>query len=121
MEKYVVSGKHLLCFGIAITPWENKNTQRVMAMCVKDVAPESMAGEKELAPGTRIYSINGVPVKDFEATFSDGSDLGKLFVDRKKGDQITVEIGNLGQQGTKYVTLIQSPGMSATFVQPHDK
>jgi membrane-associated protease RseP (regulator of RpoE activity) len=108
MEKFVVQDKHLLCFGVALSLWEDKNTGRVLAMYVKAVAPDSMAGEKGLRPGTRIWSVDGVAVESFEATFSAGSELGNKFLDRKRGEVIVLEIKNEGER-SRFVSLTQSP------------
>ena len=92
MEKFVVNDKHLLCFGLGIEFWEDKNTGQVLAMYVKAVAPDSMAEHEGMVPGTRIYGIEGIGVENFLATFAAGSELNKLFVDRKSGDRVTLEV-----------------------------
>ncbi len=109
LEKFVVNDKHLLCFGVALTLWENQNTHRVMAMYVKQVQPDSMAEEKGLRPGTRIWTIDGMPVEDFPASFAPESELGIKFLNRKRGETIVLEIKVEGERTTQFVTLTQSP------------
>jgi C-terminal processing protease CtpA/Prc len=109
MEKFVVNEKHLLCFGLALSLWENKNSGYVLAMYVKDVAPGSMAEQKGLRPGSRIWAIDGVPVTGFAATFSVGSELGRKFVDRKRGDVIVLEATPQGEARSRFISLTQSP------------
>jgi hypothetical protein len=121
MERFVVNDKHLLCFGIALELWDDKNSERVMAMYVKAVAPGSMAEQEGIVPGTRIYTIEGIPVENFEATFRAGSELNKLFVDRQSGDHVTLEVKFLGKWGTKFITLVQNPGMKVTISTNHPK
>jgi hypothetical protein len=121
MQKYVVNDKHLLCFGLAIELWEDKNTQRVLAMYVKAVQPESMAELEGLAPGTRIFGIEGIPVEDFQATFGEGSELNKIFLNRKNGDRVTLEIKLQDRRGTKFVTLVQRTGLNVSLGQSHDR
>lgn len=121
MQKFVVNDKHLLCFGIALELWEDKNSERVLAMYVKAVAPGSMAEQEGIVPGARIYSIEGIAVENFEATFRAGSELNKLFVDRQSGDRVTLEVKFLGKWGTKFITLVQNPGMSVTITKNHPK
>jgi hypothetical protein len=119
MQKFVVNDKHLLCFGIALELWEDKNTQNVLAMYVKAVAPGSMAEQEGIVPGTRIYTVEGISVENFEATFRAGSELNKLFVDRQTGDRVTLEVKFLGKYGTKFITLVQNPGMKVTISNNH--
>ena len=121
MERFVVNDKHLLCFGIALELWEDKNTHRVLAMYVKAVAPGSMAELEGIVPGARFYTIEGIPVDNFEATFRAGSELNKLFVDRQSGDRVTLEVKFIGKWGTKFITLVQNPGMSVTISNNHPK
>lgn len=119
MEKFLVNEKHLLCFGLALELWEDKNNQRVLAIYVKAVAPGSMAEQEGIVPGTRVYGIEGIPAESFQATFAAGSELNKLFVDRQSGDRVTLELKFLGKRGTKFITLVQDPGMQATISENH--
>ena len=109
MEKYVVNDKHLLCFGVALTLWEDKNTGRVLEMYIKAVAPDSMAEEKGLRPGTRVWSIDAVPVNNFDATFAAGSALGEKFLNRKRGEVIVLEVKVQTELKSRFVSLTQSP------------
>ena len=80
-----------------------------MAMYVKDVQPDSMAQQKGLLPGTRIWEIDKIPVENFEATFAPDSELGKKFLNRQKNDKILLEVTILGERSTRLVVLQQSP------------
>jgi S1-C subfamily serine protease len=118
MEKYTVSGKHLLCFGLGLELWEDKNTGRVLAMYVKAVQPDSHADLEGIVPGTRIWSVNATPVEKFPATFAEGSPLNRIFVDRQNGDQVTLEFTRPGKRGTRVVTLIQYSALTVTIRKP---
>lgn len=108
MEKFTVNEKHLLCFGVAITLWEDKNSGRVLEMYVRDVASGSMAESKGLRPGTRIWAIDGIPADSFEATFSAGSGLAGKFLNRKPGEQIVLEVAPVpGEKRTRLIVLKQ--------------
>ena len=98
-------------FGIGITFWEDKNTQRVLEMTVNSVRPDSGAEFEGLTPGTRIWTINGVPVDNFEASLETGAELNKIFINRKRGDQVTLEVAQPGHRGTRFVTLTEDSGM----------
>lgn len=107
MEKFIVNDKHMLCFGVALTLWKDKNTGRVLAMYVKDVHPDSMAQKKGIRPGTRIWEIDNVPVENFEATFDPESDLGKKFLNRQKNDTILLDVTVIGERTSRPVVLEQ--------------
>lgn len=109
MEKFVVNDKHLLCFGVALTLWKDKNTGLVMAVYVSDVHPDSMAYEKGLRPGTRIWEIDKLPVESLEASFAPESELGKKFLNRQRNDKILLEVTLVGERSTRMVVLEQSP------------
>ncbi len=108
MERFVVHENPMLCFGIAVTLWEDKNTRRVLEMYVKAVQPDSMAEDKGLRPGTRIWSIDGLPVDGFEATFAPDSDLGRKFLNRLRGEVIVLEVKVQGEHNSRFVSLTQS-------------
>lgn len=115
MEKYVVSAKHLLSFGIAITLWEDKNSGLVLEMYVTGVQEGGFAEQEGIISGTRIYGINGATVYSFPATFSSGSELSQLFVDRAKGDKVTLEVVKPGHRKSEFVTLVNESGFKATI------
>jgi C-terminal processing protease CtpA/Prc len=118
MDKFTVASKHLQSFGIALEFWENKSTQRVMEMYIKEVQQGSMAEDKGLTKGTRIFEIDGIPVDSFDATFAVGSDLNKIFIDRKNGDRVTLEVKIPGTHGLRTVTLIEQRSRIKAVAQP---
>ena len=120
LERFVVSEKHQLSFGMAITLWEDKNTGRVLAMYVKQVQPDSMTEQLGIRPGTRIWTIDGVPVENFDATFDVASELGQKFVNRQRGASIVREFKVEGERKSQFVRLIQSP-LTITVREPPPK
>ena len=112
MDRFVVSEKHLLSFGIAITLWEDKFSGRVLEMHVPQVQEGGNAEQEGVIAGTRIYGINGRDVNNFLATFSAGSELNQLFIDRAKGDQITLEVLKPGHRTAEFVTLQNQSGLT---------
>lgn len=121
MEKFVVNDRHLLCFGLGLELWEDKNTHRVLAMYVKAVQPESMADQEGITPGSRIFGINGLAVDNFSATFGEGSELNQLFINRKNGDRVTLELKLMNKRGTRFITLVQHSGLNVNISQNHPK
>ena len=106
-----------LCFGVGITLWEDKNTGKVMEMYVKDVRPGSSAEREGLRSGTKIYGIDGMSISSFDATFKKGSELNKIFENRKRNDTVTLEVGLIrnGYRQDTYVTLVEETGMKVSI------
>lgn len=93
-----------LSFGMSLDVWANKETHRVIAVYVREVQPDSSADYAGIKSRTRIYSFDYLPVESFEATYKQGSDLRRLLVDRKPGDQLVVVFGAHGQEKTAVLT-----------------
>ncbi len=121
LEKFTVNDRHLLCFGLGLELWEDKNTHRVLAMYVKAVQPESMADQEGIIPGTRIFGINGLAVDNFQATFGEGSELNRLFINRQNGDRVTLELKLMNKRGTRFITLVQHSGLNVNISQNHSQ
>src|ERR1700683_1509640 len=102
-----VSAKPVGSFGFSVQAIKDGITLRVLEMTVDTVAPNSEASRKGLAPLTQILGIDGRDIRDFTASFAKGSDLNSKLMDRKKGDQITLEVIPLGARVSKMVTLTQ--------------
>ncbi len=115
MERFVVNDKHLLSFGVAISLWEEKSSGRVLEMHVTGVQEGGMAEQVGVIPGTRIYGINGREIYNFQATFSAGSELNALFVNRPKGDRVTLEVVKPGHHKAEFVTLENEQGFKVTI------
>ncbi len=118
MDKFVTRAKPMQCFGIAIELWENKATQLVFEMYVRDVQSGSMAEDAGIVPGTRIYGINGIAVENLTATFLRGSELNRIFFDRPEGDRVTLEVKLPGKRGTKFVTLVEHKARNNVTIIP---
>ena len=106
-----VSTRPLGCFGLSIKARKDGLTARITEMTVLEVIPNSDADKQGLGPLTQILSIDGRSVSEFTASFAKGSDLNAKFIDRKKGDEITLEVLILGARKPKRVTLIEGRGV----------
>jgi hypothetical protein len=120
MERFVVSDKYLLSFGVAVTLMEDRNTHRVLEMSITAVQSGSMAEDKGLCPGTKIWSIDGRSAYDFPATFDADSDLGEKFLNRRSGDVIVLEVTLPTERKTRFVSLTQNP-LEIAFREPLDQ
>lgn len=93
-------------FGFDLRIYYDKKTNRVARIFVGNIQENSAAAELDLQPGDELVTINGRAVAGFSAGVTQGTELGKLFLDRKPGDtldlgiirhrpgQITVTAGN---------------------------
>jgi hypothetical protein len=115
LERFVVNDKHLLSFGIALNLWEDKASGRVLEMHVTGVQDGGMAEQEGVVAGTRVYGINGRDICSFLATFASGSELNDLFVNRPRGDRVTLEVVKPGHRKTEFVNLVNEQGFKLTI------
>jgi hypothetical protein len=108
MEAFKVEKIHKvkLAFGMSLDVW-NAGNGKVKSIVVWKVRETTDAADQGVIPLTRIYRINGRPIEEFDATLRRSSELGKLFVDRKNGDQIVLEIGLPGHPDLRTVVLTE--------------
>jgi S1-C subfamily serine protease len=92
MEAYKVDASYLpkLSFGLSLDVWKDNNTQKVISIVVGAVKPDSEAERKGLTPRAKIYRVDGLDVRDLEASFRKGTELNRLFVNRLDGATVTL-------------------------------
>jgi len=112
LEPYAVLGEApKLSFGIGLDIWKDGSTNKVSAIYLGKVKPGSDAALAGLGPRTRIDRIDGKPVEEFAASLLKGSDLNRVFINRKLGDKVVLEVLLEGQTKTMIVTLTEKPWM----------
>lgn len=108
LDPYVVDKRPpKLCFGVSLAVWRSNTTGKVVAIYIKRVKPGSDADKAGFGPGTRIYQIEGKPVEEMSASFEDGNDLNRIFINRKLGARITVEAQPKGSTTRKTAVLME--------------
>jgi len=117
LEPYQVLGEPpKLSFGIGLNIWKDGATNRVSAIYLGKVKPGSDAELAGLGPRTRIDRIDGKPVEEFAASLLKGSELNRIFINRKLGDKVQLEVLPEGQTKTRIVTLTEKPWMEVQVV-----
>ena len=111
LSPFGVSARPIGCFGLSIKAMKDGLTSRVTEMTVLDVVPNSDADKQGLGPLTQILSIDGKDVREFTASFANGSDLNAKMIGRKKGDVVTIEVLVLGAKKPKRITLVEGRGV----------
>ena len=66
--------------------------------------PSDRAGVRS---GDEILSIDGIPVENFTASFASGTELHQKLMNRKEGDQVTLEIVTPGARAPRTIILTQ--------------
>jgi len=107
LAPFGVSAKPVGSFGFSVQILKDGLSQKVIEVTVDQVAPNSEAARKGLAPLTQILSIDGREVQGFVASFAQGGELNKKLMDRKPGDLLTLEILVLGSKAPKRITLVE--------------
>ena len=106
MEAILVEAKPLTSFGLSLQMVAVRQNKQILRMFVRDVVPQSEADYAGLQPGTEILSINGRAVNTFAVGFTPESELGRLFVNRRRGDRILLLIRPPGETDSRSVTLV---------------
>jgi hypothetical protein len=106
-----VGTKPFGCFGMSTKARRDGLSPRVSELTVLSVSPNSDADKEGIGPLTQILRIDGRSVGDFIASYTKGTDLGAKLINRKKGDQITLEVLILGARTPKRVTLVEGHGV----------
>ncbi len=96
-----------LSFGISLKMLRNDATRRIYALEISRVRAGSYAEGQGVKPGMRILRIDGKPVQYIAATFMPGSELGRVFVSRKPGDQVELQVVSPNSTEPKTIVLIE--------------
>lgn len=98
-----------LSFGLKLSLWFDGNTKMVTSIYIDKVKRNSDADDLGITPRTKIFSIDGIPVENFVASFNNDTELNRIFIRRKLGDTVTLEIMDVGGFETRTVTLTEKP------------
>jgi len=102
----VVQAKPVTSFGLSLELIAVRETKQILRVFVREVVPNSEADYNGLHPGTEILSIDGRAVDTFIVRFDAESDLGRLFVNRHRGDRVRLFIRSPGDAAGHNVELV---------------
>jgi len=96
-----------LSFGFSIRVMRNQATMHALGMYVERVGTGTDAERKGLKASSEILSINGKLVSEYEATFNPGSELARIFIGRKEGASVTLQVMPLTKRKPQTLTIVR--------------
>ncbi len=96
-----------LSFGISLQIWQDGLTGNVSTIYITGVKPGSEAAKQGLVPFTQIDRIDGRPVQSYLASLKSSSELGKIFINRKLGAKVALEVLPVGSHKPKTIVLVE--------------
>ncbi len=102
-----IVGRPVTSFGLSLLILENVKARCVERLFVYAVADRSEAQWKGVAAGDEIVRVDGRPVRLLPAKFDGGSPLHACFVDRRRGDRVTLEILTPGEKTLRRIVLTE--------------
>ncbi|HEX2854007.1 MAG TPA: PDZ domain-containing protein [Opitutaceae bacterium] len=105
MSPYVVKDIPVSDFPIGFDIMRNSGGDRVTGIVVNLVPPGSTTDRAGVKVGDAIVAINGRKAVEFAAGVGKDSELGRIFLNRKPGDQVDLEILPAGATKSFPVTL----------------
>ncbi len=87
-----VQGKPVVSFGFDLRVYSDPQTKKVTHVLITRVIPRTDAEKAGLRPGDEIVKVDGVAMQDLEAEVSVHSEFGRIFLNRKPGDQAKLEV-----------------------------
>ncbi|ACB77006.1 hypothetical protein Oter_3731 [Opitutus terrae PB90-1] len=102
-----VRSRPITCFGLGLRIYVHPQTKQVVRIIVEQVAVDSEAAAKRIAPGTEILKANGRDVRTLCAPFTAGTEFARLFLNRRRGDRIALELLMSPNAKPRQVTLTQ--------------
>ncbi|MEO6994156.1 MAG: PDZ domain-containing protein [Lacunisphaera sp.] len=92
LEPFSVHGTAQSDFGIDVRIYLETATKRVESIFITGIIEGSDAADLDLKVGDQIMKIDGVPVKGMDSEVSKNSALGRILLNRTRGDELDLEI-----------------------------
>jgi hypothetical protein len=107
LQPFVVVVPPVTSFGLALTILADPQTRQIKRMFIKAVAVDSEAELRGLTAGTEILDVEGKSVSSFVVHFNPGSELSRLFINRRRGDRIRLVVASPPDRRPRAVELTQ--------------
>ncbi len=107
MEPVTVTADSLLSFGFSVRVIRTESPRQLVAMFVERVQRDSDADRKGLEAGMQIVAIDSRAASSFDPTFASGSDLARIFVGRRDGDSVVLDVIPPGKLTPKRLTIVR--------------
>ncbi|MBX3749700.1 MAG: hypothetical protein KF897_06405 [Opitutaceae bacterium] len=104
-----------LSFGISLQIWQDSQTGNVSTVYLTGVKPDSDAEKQGLKPFTQVTRIDGQPVQSYLASLKTSSALGKIFINRKLGAKVALEVLTADSPEPKTIVLVERSRFEAKF------
>lgn len=104
-----------LSFGISLQIWQDSLTGNVSTIYITGVKKDSEAEKQGLKPFTQITRIDGRPVQSYLASLKSTSELGKIFINRKVGAKVALEVLSTDSPKPKTVVLVEPSKFNVGF------
>lgn len=101
-----IVGQPLTCW-LALRILAQPGTKTIERILVEEVTPDSDADLRGIRPGDEILQVDGRSVRAMVAGFEPQSDLGRHFINRRRGARVVLEIRHAGATKSHGVTLTQ--------------
>lgn len=92
LDPFKVRDDPINSFGFDLRIYHDKATRKVTHIFFGEIKPGSSAAQLDIEPGDQIVAINGKPVTEFPAGIGADTELGKLFLARRPGETLDLEI-----------------------------
>ena len=105
MLPFNVKERPATSFGLSLRIFGDPQTRLVKKILILTVAEDSEAEYKGLERGTEILSVDGKSVNSFPFGLNQGTELNRLFVNRKYGETITLVVFSKADPKPRTLTL----------------
>jgi len=92
LEPFKIKGSPVISFAIDITVYADPETKKVNRIFISRVLPDSDAEKAGLQAGDEIVKLDGITVKELDAVVSINSPLGRIFLNRRPGEPLKLEV-----------------------------
>jgi predicted metalloprotease with PDZ domain len=92
LAPYAVNSTPVNSYAFDLVVRVSKETGKIVSLVISGVRENSDADQADLRPGDEITKINGVPVTEMDPQLGPDGQLGKLLLNRPKGERLDLEV-----------------------------